>query len=115
MRGRTVDAESCWVAQPASDNVLHAATLVACVRQSRLTNNQVAVARDHEVRVICHVETRAIALPEYLHTSALPSSCSALTLLVGRQEGRPACKNLSGGLLAWLSVWSEVQTCIRPS
>ena len=37
---------------------------------------------------------------------------SALTLLVGRQEGRPACKKLSGGVLAWLSVWSEVQTCI---
>jgi len=36
---------------------------------------------------------------------------SALTLLVGRQEGHPACKKLSGGVLAWLSVWSEVQTC----
>jgi len=34
-------------------------------------------------------------------------SCfSALTLLVGRQEGHPACKKLSGGVLAWLSVWS---------
>ena len=40
---------------------------------------------------------------------------SALTLLVGRQEGNPACKNLSGGVLAWLSVWSKVQTCIWPS
>ena len=30
----------------------------------------------------------------------------ALTLLVGRQEGHPACKKLSGGVLAWLSVWS---------
>ena len=40
---------------------------------------------------------------------------SALTLLVGRQEGHPACKKLSGGVLAWLSVWSEVQTCICPS
>jgi len=37
---------------------------------------------------------------------------SALTLLVGRQEGHLACKKLSGGVLAWLSVWSEVQTCI---
>jgi len=34
-----------------------------------------------------------------------------LTLLVGRQEGHPACKKLSGGVLAWLSVWSEVQVC----
>jgi len=24
--------------------------------------------------------------------------------LVGRQEGHPACKKLSGGVLAWLSV-----------
>ena len=40
---------------------------------------------------------------------------SALTLLVGRQEGHPACKKQSGGVLAWLSVWSEVQTCIWPS
>ena len=29
------------------------------------------------------------------------------------QEWHPACK--SGGVLAWLSVSSEVQTCIRPS
>jgi len=35
---------------------------------------------------------------------------SALTLLVGWQEGHPACKELSGGVLARLSVWSEVQT-----
>jgi len=40
---------------------------------------------------------------------------SALTLLVGRQEGHPACKKLSGGVLAWLSVWSEVQICISHS
>ena len=41
---------------------------------------------------------------------------SALTLLVGQQEGHLACKKtLSGGVLAWLSVWSEVQICIWPS
>jgi len=38
-----------------------------------------------------------------------------LTLLVGWQERHPACKKQSGGVLAWLSVWSEVQTCIWPS
>ena len=32
----------------------------------------------------------------------------ALTLSVGRQEVHRACKKLSGGVLAWLSVWSEV-------
>jgi len=40
---------------------------------------------------------------------------SALTLLVGHQEGHPACKKLSGGVLAWLSVWSVMHTCIRLS
>ena len=42
-------------------------------------------------------------------------SFSALTLLVGRQEGHPACKKLSGGVLAWLSVWIDMQTCMWPS
>jgi len=46
--------------------------------------------------------------------SALQRQCiqcinafSALILLVGWQEGHPACKKLSGGVLAWLSVWSH--------
>jgi len=38
-----------------------------------------------------------------------------MTLLVGQLERHPACKILSGGVLVWLSVWSEVQTCIWPS
>jgi len=37
------------------------------------------------------------------------------TLLVGWQEGHPDCKKLSGGVLAWLSVWSKMQTCIQPT
>jgi len=40
---------------------------------------------------------------------------SALTLLVGWQEGHPAPKKLSGMVLAWLSVCSEMQTYIWPS
>ena len=35
---------------------------------------------------------------------------SALTLLVGRQDGHLACKNLNAGVLVCLSVWSDVQT-----
>ena len=51
-----------------------------------------------------------------VHSVILPClPFSALTLLVGQQEGHPACKILSGGVLAWLSVWSEMQTCIWPS
>jgi len=36
-----------------------------------------------------------------------------LTLLVGRQEGHPACEKLSGGVLAWLSAWSEARNIRR--
>jgi len=53
----------------------------------------------------------------------------AFTLLVGHQflclqcfdavgwaAGRASGLNkLSSGVLAWLSVWSEVQTCVQPS
>jgi len=39
---------------------------------------------------------------------------SALTLLVGWQEGHPACK-MSSRVLVWLSACGEVQICIQPS
>ena len=71
------------------------------------------VARVHLRQLILVSDTRDDV------SSAVCRSCcafTALTWLVGRQEGHPACKkNLSGGVLAWLSVWSEVQTCIWPS
>jgi len=35
----------------------------------------------------------------FLSSDLLPFPFSALTLLVGRQEGHPACKKLSGGML----------------
>ena len=61
----------------------------------------------------CHLSCSCLVF--CLHFYRLDYAFSALTLLVGRQEGHRACKILSGGLLAWLSVWSEVQTCIWPS
>ena len=56
--------------------------------------------------VICggHTDFSYVVVSEY--------AFSALTLLVGRQEGHPACKKVSGAVLAWLSVWCKVQTCI---
>ena len=38
---------------------------------------------------------------------------SALTLLVGWQEGHLACKKLSGGVLAWLSGGAGVVVCLE--
>ena len=57
------------------------------------------------------IPSPACAVSALIFTT-LFTAFSALTLLVGRQEGHPACKKQSGGVLAWLSVWSEVQTCI---
>jgi len=45
----------------------------------------------------------------------LAGAFSALTLLVGQQKGHLDVKNLSGGVLAWLFVWIDVQICIWPS
>ena len=57
-----------------------------------------------------HVEKWFLSFKD-MHNCAF----SALTLLVGRQEGHPACKKLSGEVLVWLSVWSEVQTYTCPA
>ena len=65
-----------------------------------------------------HRDVRYVCLAHLHSTNVLSAfAFSALTLLVGRQEGHPACKKLSGGVLAWLNkiIWSKVQTCIRPS
>ena len=56
-----------------------------------------------------------LLLGDYIFLS-VARAFSALTLLVGCQEGHPARKNLSDEVLAGLSVWSEVQmTCIWSS
>jgi len=50
-----------------------------------------------------------------MSTAFSAAAFSALTLLLGWQEGHPVCKKLRDGVLAWLSVWSEMQTCIWAS
>ena len=39
---------------------------------------------------------------------------NAFTLLVWQQEGHPACEKLSGGVLAWLSVWARCRFAYGP-
>jgi len=53
-------------------------------------------------------------------TVVCQSVCQSVCLFVCRSGARftkylTTVLRLSGGVLAWLSVWSEVQTCIRPS
>jgi len=61
---------------------------------------------------VCLICNQVICM--FLYQTIL-TTFSALTLLVGQPEGHPACKKLSGGVMAWLSIWSEVQTCLWPS
>jgi len=66
----------------------------------------------HRENEVCLIFSREIF---YVTVVLCFMAFRALTLLVGRQEGHPTCKKLSGDLLAWLSVWSKVQACIWPS
>jgi len=73
------------------------------------------MALDHRlIAVVLGVVYYILCYYSFMYLSIQILAVSALTLLVGRQEGHPACKKLSGGVLAWLSVWSKVQACICP-
>ena len=94
-------------------------------------SNQVSKVKRSTIAVCnmphCYENSRAIwDHTEFLttrqrrHSHLYPSlqcffAFSALTLLVGQQEGHPACKNLSGGVLAWLSVWGQVRFDYGPA
>ena len=84
-----------------------------------VVNGPPAVMRHQLNRVITAPPSLSMRpVPRYRNNGPLQAptiTFSALTLLVGRQEGHLACEKLSGGVLAWLSVWSKVQTCILPS
>ena len=84
-------------------------TLTHCMKTKSYTPQRDIVQVNH----ICDLLLLLLLL-FYSHYTGQPAF-SALALLVGRQEGRPACKKLSSGVLAWLSAWGEVQTCICPS
>ena len=66
-------------------------------------------------RVVKRKRLSIVTLRPFSFLLVLLLAFSALKLLVGRQEGHPASKKLIGGVLTWLSAWSEVQTCICPS
>jgi len=96
------------------------------VVQSAETPVDVRAAADTVPRlVVSRVDW--LTTPAYQHSPLLPSThnnnqhfltSSRLQCFdaVGWVAGRtPACKKLSGWMLAWLPVWSKVQICIWPS
>ena len=66
-------------------------------------------------------QSKQIVIPNNIISNKYCMSSTSFSCLqcfdtVGWAAGRhPACKNWAVGVLAWLSVWSEVQTCIWPS
>ena len=55
---------------------------------------------------------RPDALPAAQPTASKHTRTHLMALL---REGHLACKKMNGGVLAWLSIWSKLQTCLRPS
>ena len=64
---------------------------------------QLAHAVDEYIICMRDGDVALVAIRINVIGSSIISAFSALTLLVGQQEGHPACKKLSGGMLAWLS------------
>jgi len=83
-----------------------------------LTNS---TAKDRNTSSFLYVDPRLWPYPTKIFNALI--SClfifafCALTLLIEQQEGHPACKTeWWGTVLAWLSVWNEVQMiCIWSS
>jgi len=80
-------------------------------REAKLDASDLFPLHGTTTRECSHILISGLMLLLFLVNNAF----SALTLLVGRQEEHPACKELSGRVLVWLSVWCAVQTCIWPS
>ena len=87
-----------------------------CVSSLVLIAQVVFLLDTHKLTNAIYHPTHALATADmgnyYLsHILAVLITFSALTLLVGRQEGHPACKKTE----CWdagVVVWDEVQTCI---
>ena len=78
-----------------------------------------SITSDLTIIKIAHVAI--VVMPITQHTffgdiHLIRSSCLQCFDAVGWAAGRASgLQKLSGGVLAWLSVWSEMQTCIWPS
>ena len=109
-----------WLLMLCYQHCGHVLTLLLQLGRDRASGCILLV--EHSQTVMCvhfcilWLDLRCYVIMYYYYYYFLsPPAFSALTLLVGWQEGHPACKKLSGGVLVCLSAWSEVQTCIWPS
>ena len=103
-------AELMWVKRSEVVTRLMMPVLALCctyIITSVLTQEEDTVTIHTSTLLQCTMLTMLQVQWHIFHTLQHSLAFSALTLLVGRQEGHPACKKLlSGVVLAWLSVWS---------
>ena len=100
---------------PSERDYPYAPAYTASCYNKNLMKNYYYISQSHSIAMIVNVVTGYRYKQPIIHNVHCRDNFSALTLLVGQQEGHPACKKLSGGVQVWLSVWSKVQTCILPS
>jgi len=69
-----------------------------------------------QITALC-VERMLVFLTLFYHSMYRPSALPSVLwrCWLGDRKGIRPVKKLSCGVLEWLSVWSEMQTCIRPS
>jgi len=72
-----------------------------------------SVITDYVITITWHLYF--LLVPIVFRCTNIYTAFSALMLLVGGRKGIQPVKKLSGEVLAWLSLWSKVQTCIWPS
>ena len=102
--------------QRAAQTVLDVYLKRTCLRVTSASST-LGVLNDYALHKSTHSLTH---LTQYhatgLQQSTIPTNTvwNMINWLFGIYN-HPACKKLSSGVLAWLSVWSEVQTCIWPS
>jgi len=72
------------------------------------------LSSSHLFYIICAVNQQCpdVASIRFGHFVCFSSSC--LDMVGWQEEHHPACKKLSDEVLAWLSVWGDVQICIWP-
>jgi len=76
---------------------------------------QLSILEDMNFLTTVNVKHLKIFLKMFILHKLLRIAFSALTCWLGGRKGIRPVKNLNSEVLAWLSVWSEVPTCIRHS
>ena len=95
-----------------------------CISPTAKINTQIYIWHSYKTVIISEVMSAVIGshtrkLMRIIASGIYKPMClrcfDAVGWVAGRAATHPACKKMSGGMLAWLCVWVKVQICIWPS